>query len=49
MYETGIKIIPKKKERKKAKWLSEEDLQIAPKRRDAKSKEENDLSRAMKK
>ena len=47
--ETGIKTIPKKKKCKKAKWLSEEDLQIAPKRRDAKSKEENDLSRAMKK
>ena len=43
------KTISKKKKCKKAKWLSEEDLQIAPKRRDAKSKEENDLSRAMKK
>ena len=47
--ETGIKTIPMEKKCKKAKWLSEEDLQIAPKRRDAKSKEENDLSRAMKK
>ena len=38
--ETGIKTIPKKKKCKKAKWLSEEALQIAAKRRDAKSKEE---------
>ena len=30
--ETGIKTIPKKKKCKKAKWLSEEDLQIAEKR-----------------
>ena len=30
--ETGIKIIPKKKKCKKAKWLSEEALQIAEKR-----------------
>ena len=37
--ETGIKIIPKKKKCKKAKWLSEEALQIAEKRREAKSKE----------
>ena len=36
--ETGIKIIPKKKKCKKAKWLSEETLQIAMKRREAKSK-----------
>ena len=34
--ETGIKTIPKKKECKKAKWLSEEALQIAMKRREAK-------------
>ena len=33
--ETGIKTIPKKKKCKKAKWLSEEALQIAVKRRDA--------------
>ena len=33
-----IKTIPKKKESKKAKWLSEEDLQIAVKRIEAKSK-----------
>ena len=43
--ETGIKIIPKKKKCKKAKWLSEEALQIAVKRREAKSKgERNDIS-----
>ena len=36
--ETGIKIIPKKKKCKKAKWLSGEALQIAVKRREAKSK-----------
>ena len=36
--DTGIKIIPKKKKRKKAKWLSEEVLQIAVKRGEAKSK-----------
>ena len=36
--ETGIKTIPKKKKCKKAKWLFEEDLQIAVKRREAKSK-----------
>ena len=36
--ETGIKTIPKKKERKKAHWLSEEALEIAVKRREAKSK-----------
>ena len=34
-----IKIIPKKKKCKKAKWLSEEALQIAVKRREVKSKE----------
>ena len=38
--ETGIKTIPKKKKYKKAKWVSEEALQIAVKRREAKSKEE---------
>ena len=37
--ETGIKTIPKKKNCKKAKWLSEEGLQIAVKRREAKAKE----------
>ena len=38
--ETGIKIIPKKKKCKKEKWLSEEALQIAVKRREAKGKEQ---------
>ena len=38
--EAGIEIIPKKKKCKKAKWLSEEALQIAVKRREAKGKEE---------
>ena len=38
--ETGIKTIPKKKKCKKAKWLSEEALQIAVKRREVKTKEE---------
>ena len=38
--ETGIKTIPKKKKCKKAKWLSEEALQIAVKRREMKSKGE---------
>ena len=41
--ETGIKIIPKKKKCKKAKWLSEEALQIAVKRREAKSKGEKEV------
>ena len=36
--EIGIKTIPKKKKCKKAKWLSEEVLQIAVKRREAKEK-----------
>ena len=35
--ETGIKTLPKKKKCKKAKWLSEEALQIAVKRREAKA------------
>ena len=39
---TGIKTIPNKKKCKKAKWLSEEALQIAVKRREAKSKGENE-------
>ena len=38
--ETGIKTFPKKKKGKKAKWLSEEALQIAVKRREAKGKGE---------
>ena len=40
--ETGIKTIPKKKKCKKAKWLSEEALQIAVKRRETKSKGEKE-------
>ena len=39
---TGSKTIPKKKKRKKAKWLSEEALQIAVKRREVKSKGEKE-------
>ena len=38
----GIKTIPKKKKRKKAKWLSEEALQIAEKRREADGKGEKE-------
>ena len=40
--ETGIKTIPKKKKCKNAKWLSEEALQIAAKRREVKSKGEKE-------
>ena len=40
--EVGIKPIPKKKKCKKAKWLSEEALQLAEKRREAKNKEEKE-------
>ena len=40
--EVGIKTIPKKKKCKKAKWLSEEALQIAEKRREVKSKGEKE-------
>ena len=40
--ETGIKIIPMEKKCKKAKWLSEEALQIAVKRREAESKGEKE-------
>ena len=40
--ETGIMTIPKKKKCKKAKWLSEEGLQIAVKRREAKRKGEKE-------
>ena len=42
VWETGIKPIPKKKKCKKAKWLSEEALQIALKRREVKSKGEKE-------
>ena len=41
--ETGIKKIPKKKKCKKAKWMSEEALQRAVRRREAKSKGENEI------
>ena len=37
-----IKTIPKKKKWKEAKWLSDEDLQIAEERRDMKSKREKE-------
>ena len=40
--EAMIKNIPKKKKCKKTKWLSEEDLQIAEKRKEAKGKGEKE-------
>ena len=40
--EEGIKTIPKKNKCKKAKWLSEEALQIAEKRRETKGKGEKE-------
>ena len=40
--ETGIKTIPKKKKCKKAKWWSEEALQVAEKRREVKGKREKE-------
>ena len=40
--ETGIKTFPKKKKCKKVKWLSEEALQTAVKRREVKSKGEKE-------
>ena len=40
--EAGIKTIPKKQKCKKAKWLSEEPLQIAKKKREAKGKGEKE-------
>ena len=40
--EAGIKTIPKKKKYKKGKWLSEKALQIAVKKREAKSKGEKE-------
>ena len=40
--ETGIKTIPKKNKCKKAKWLHEEALQIAEKKREAKGKAEKE-------
>jgi len=45
LQEAVIKIIPKKKKCKKAKWLSEEALQIAVKRREAKGKGEKERYR----
>ena len=42
VHEAVIKTIPKKKKCKKAKWLSEEALQIAEKRREEKGKGEKD-------
>ena len=42
LQETGIKTIPKKKKCKKAKWLSEEALRVAVKRREVKSKGEKE-------
>ena len=45
--ETGIKTIPMEKKCKKARWLFEEALQIAVKRREAKSKGENPLATRM--
>ena len=42
VHETGIKTIPMEKKCRKAKWLSEEALQIAMKRREVKSKRENE-------
>ena len=41
--EAGMKIISKKKKSKKAKWLSEEALQIAVKRREAKNKGKKEI------
>ena len=46
--ETGIKTIPKKKKCKKEKWLSEGALQIAVKRREAKSKGEKERYKHLK-
>ena len=42
LQEAGVKTIPKKKKCKKAKWLSEEALHIAVKRREAKNKGEKE-------
>ena len=43
LQEAGIKTTPKKKKCKKAKWFSEEALQIAEKRREAKCKGEEEI------
>ena len=45
VHETGIKTIPMEKKCKKAKWLSEEALQIAVKRKEVKSKREKERYR----
>ena len=42
LHEAGIKTIPRKKKWKKAKWLSEQALQIAEERREAKGKGEKE-------
>ena len=47
LQEAVIKTIPKKKKYKKAKWLSEEALQIAEKRREAKRKGEKERYKLM--
>ena len=44
LQETGIKTIPMEKKCKKAKWLSGEALQIAVKRREAKSNKTKNLN-----
>jgi len=44
LQETGIKIIPKKKKCKKAKWLSGETLQIAVKRSEKAKEKRKDIS-----
>ena len=44
--EAVIRTIPKKKKCKKAKWLSEEALQIAEKRREAKGKQKKKIYRS---
>ena len=46
--ETGIKMIPMEKKCKKAKWLSEDALQIAVKRREMKSKGEKEKYKHLK-
>jgi len=46
--ETGIKTIPMEKKCKKAKWLSGKALQIAVKRREAKSKGEKERYKHLK-
>ena len=48
LQETGIKTIPMEKKCKKAKWLSEEGLQIAVKRREVKSKGEKERYKHLK-